>query len=222
MIAIDQIIRTKRRTLTLIVDREGKLIVRAPTRAREDAIHAFVQEKARWIRAKQERARRRNLRFAAKAYVDGEEFLYLGEPYRLEVVDIKGARLRLNGRFRLARTAVPSAASVFERWYRKRALQVISERVEVFAAAHGFEYRLVKISNARKQWGSCGPQANLRFAWRLVMAPVGIIDYVVVHELVHLRHKNHSKRFWSTVKKILPDFRKSMEWLEENGFLLNL
>ena len=222
MIAIDHIIRTRRRTLALMVEPDGKLIVRAPMRAGENAIREFIKEKEKWIRSKQEQARARYMRFVPKQYVSGEEFLYLGDHYRLEIGDTERPALAFDGGFRLARTAGPRAAAVFERWYRKRALRVMSERVEWYAAKHGFDYRQVRITGARRQWGSCGAQGNLRFAWRLVMAPMQIIDYVVLHELVHLQHKNHSKRFWAKVKSILPDFRQRIDWLEENGYLLNL
>jgi predicted metal-dependent hydrolase len=92
--------------------------------------------------------------------------------------------------------------------------------VDWFASAHGFEHHGVRVTAARKQWGSCGPKGNLRFAWRLVMAPPSIIDSVVVHELVHLRYRNHSSRFWGKVQSILPDFRQREAWLKEYDHLL--
>lgn len=222
MVAIDEIIRTRRRTLTIIIAEDGKLIVRAPLRAPAADILEFVKTRENWIVAKQEQARARAARIVPKHYVSGEGFLYLGESYRLEVEDGQRSPLIFDGGFRLARAAVPGAHRVFERWYRRRALQVISGRVLWFAAEHGFSHDGVKITSARRQWGSCGPRSDLRFAWRLVMAPLPIIDYVVVHELVHLRHRNHSKRFWGKVQSILPDFRQRKAWLEENGYLLDL
>jgi len=222
MIAIDRIIRTRRRTLAIIIEDDGRLTVRAPLRAGEAAIHQFVAEHERWILSKQEQTRTRLARFAPKRYVDGEEFLYLGSPYLLKIVDKQRPSLTFNGGFRLAEGSVPGATRLFEKWYRRRAFEAISERVEWFSAHHGFEHNGVGISSARKQWGSCGPTGNLRFTWRLVMAPLPIVDYVVVHELVHLRYRRHGKRFWGKVKSILPDFRERREWLHENGYLLSL
>jgi predicted metal-dependent hydrolase len=221
-ITIDSIIRSRRRTLALVIEDDGRLTVRAPLRASEGAIHRFVTEHERWVLAKQEQARARVARFAPKRYVSGEEFLYLGDPYRLEIVDRQRPSLSFNGGFRLAQASVPRARRLFEKWYRRRASVVLSERVEWFSASHGFEPKGVGISSARKQWGSCGPTGNLRFAWRLVMAPLPIVDYVVVHELVHLRYRRHGKRFWGKVKSILPDFRDRRGWLQENGYLLSL
>ena len=222
MLAIDRIVRSRRRTLALVIEDDGRLTVRAPLRASEDAVRRFVNEHERWILSKQEQARVRAARFAPKRYVSGEEFLYLGDAYRLEIVDGERPSLAFHGGFRLAEASVPRAARLFEKWYRKRAFEAMSERVEWYSAEHGFEHNGVAISSARKQWGSCGPTGNLRFAWRLVMAPLPIVDYVVVHELVHLRYRRHARRFWGRVKSILPDFRDRREWLNENGYLLSL
>jgi hypothetical protein len=222
MIAIDQIIRTKRRTLAIIVEEDGRIVVRAPLRLKQEAIDEFVRAKESWILRAREQALRRASRFLPKSYLSGEEFLYLGKPYRLLIEDHQRQPLLLNGGFRLSRAAVPRAEAVFERWYRRQALRVLSERVEAYAARHGFAFSRIRITSARKRWGSCGHKGNLSFAWRLVMAPEPIIDYVVVHELAHLRHRGHSRRFWSKVASILPDFRQRENWLEEHGYLLRL
>jgi hypothetical protein len=222
MIAVDQIIRTRRRTLAIIVEDDGRIIVRAPMRLKQEAIDEFVSTKQAWIRAKQEQALERTSRLVPKSYASGEEFLFLGEPYRLEIEDHQRQPLVLNGGFRLSRAALPRAQAVFERWYRRQALRVMSERAEAYAVSYGFDFSRIKITSARKRWGSCGHNGNLSFAWRLVMAPQPVIDYVVVHELAHLKHRNHSRRFWNKVASILPDFRQQEDWLEEHGYLLRL
>jgi predicted metal-dependent hydrolase len=222
MIAIDRLVRSRRRTLGLTIEDDGRLIVRAPLRTSDDAIRRFVDENEKWIQSKQQQARARAERFSPKRFVDGEAFLYLGAPYRLEIVDRQRSSLTFNGGFRLANVAVPRAGRLFEKWYRQRALEALSERVELYAARYGFEHNGVGITSARKQWGSCGPGGKLSFPWRLVMAPLPIVDYVVVHELVHLRYRRHGKRFWGRVRSILPDFRQRREWLRENGHLLSL
>jgi predicted metal-dependent hydrolase len=222
MVTIDELVRTRRRTLAIIIDDGGRLVVRAPLRMPARDIDEFVASKEKWIRAKQGQVRQRMQRFTPKRYVPGEEFLYLGEPYRLEISDTQRPSLAFDDRFSLARAALPNAASLFEKWYRRRALRVITERVDLYAQAHGFAHNGVRISSARRQWGSCGPDGTLRFAWRLVMAPLPVIDYVVVHELAHLRYKSHGKRFWGKVRSILPDFAERRAWLGHNGYLLDL
>jgi hypothetical protein len=222
MIAPDEIIRTKRRTMALIIERDGRLIVRAPIRAKDEIIHEFVKHKEKWILKKQEQVRAYYPPYVPKEYVNGEGFWYLGNIYKLELEDKKNPLLSLNGNFQLARSVIHRAPKVFERWYRQQASQIISERVRWYAAKHGYSCKQVKITSARTRWGSCNSRGTLSFAWRLVMAPMPVIDYVVVHELVHLQVKNHSKNFWGKVVVIMPDYKQRIEWLEKNGHLLNL
>ncbi len=222
MITIDQIIRTKRKSIALIVKHDGSLVIRAPLRAREEAIRSLVERKAEWIKTKQELVKSTYLPHVPKEYVNGEGFWYLGKSYRLQIVDDARPALSLDGNFRLANASLPKARHVFKRWYRKQALQVISKRAQWYAENHGYTYKLIKITSAKTRWGSCSAKGTLSFAWRLVMAPVPVIDYVVVHEMVHLQEKNHSKEFWGKIKIIMPDYKQRIDWLEMNGHLLNL
>ena len=222
MITIDQIIRTKRKSIALIVKRDGSLVVRAPLRAREEAIRSLVERKAEWIKTKQELVKSTYLSYVPKEFVNGEGFWYLGKRHRLQIVDDVRPALSLDGNFRLANASLPKARHVFERWYRKQALKVISERAQWYAENHGYTYKLIKITSAKTRWGSCSARGTLSFAWRLVMAPVPVIDYVVVHEMVHLQEKNHSKEFWGKIKIIMPDYKQRIDWLKMNGHLLSL
>ena len=208
--------------MALIIERDGRLIVRAPMRAKDETIHDFVKHKEKWILKKQEDVRAYYPRFVPKEYVNGEGFWYLGNIYKLQLADEKKPLLYLNGNFQLARAALGKASIVFERWYREHAYEVISERVQWYAAKYGYSYKQIKITSARTRWGSCSERGTLSFAWRLVMAPVPVIDYVVVHELLHLQVKNHSKKFWAKVAVIMPDCQQKIEWLEKHGHLLNL
>jgi predicted metal-dependent hydrolase len=219
---IDQIIRTKRRTIALIIQPDGRLIVRAPLRATQKQIEQVVAHKAKWIQSKQALVSAANARFAPKTYTQGESFLYLGKSYRLEIVAASKPPLRLADRFYLSRPALAKAEKLFTAWYIAQAKVVIAERVAIYACRYGYEYRQVKITRAKARWGSCSPRGNLNFSWRLVMAPMPVIDYVVVHELVHLREKNHSRRFWEGVKAILPDYAQQVQWLKVNGYRLRL
>lgn len=208
--------------MALIIERDGRLIVRAPMRAKEEAIYEFIKRKDKWISRKQAEVRSYYQPFVPKEYVNGEGFWYLGNIYKLQLADEKKPLLYLNGNFQLARTALEKAPIIFERWYREQAYKVISERVQWYAAKYGYYYKQVKITSARTRWGSCSARGTLSFAWRLVMAPVPVIDYVVIHELIHLDVKNHSRKFWSRVGVIMPDYKQRIEWLEKHGHLLNL
>ena len=222
MVTINEIIRTKRRTIALIVERDGRLIVRAPMCTREELIHEFVKQKEKWIVKKQAQFAATYRPFVPKEYVKGEGFWFLGQIHKLEIVDEKKPNLYLNGNFRLSKSVLPKADNVFEKWYRKQAQQILIGRVQWYAAKHGFQYKRVKITSARTRWGSCTSQGTLSFTWRLVMAPVPVIDYVVVHELVHLGVRNHSQRFWDSVGVIMPDYEQKVAWLEKHGHLFSL
>ena len=221
-IKIDQIIRSKRRTISLEVKRDGSLIVRAPTITPRGQIEALVKSKERWIRKKQELLKQQSLEVPAKQFIPGELFLYLGVPYTLEVVCEQADPLVLKDKFYLAANSQNNAQLVFTNWYRKHAALVIKELVAHRAQQNGFAYDRIRISSARTRWGSCGQKGSLNFTWRLVMAPREVIDYVVVHEMVHLQVRNHSKAFWGEVRDLMPEYLDHRAWLRENGHQLTL
>lgn len=197
---IDQIIRSNRKTIALIVRRDGLLIVRAPHRVSNAQILRFVEEKTGWIQEKQAEARQRAAQKASKQFAGGEKFQFLGDEYPLEIASQGRASLCLdNGRFLMDKSALPRAKEIFAAWYKKQSRQVLEERVKLYAARYQLSYQKIKITSARTRWGSCSSNGTLCFTWRLVMAPLPVIDYVVVHELAHLLEKNHSKRFWDKV-----------------------
>lgn len=205
---IDRIIRSRRKTIALIVQPDGKLIVRAPLRASPAAIRSLVEQKAGWIITKQRLAKSTYSPLVPKRYVRGEGFWYLGSIYPLEIVNAAPPPLTLDGTFRLAKSALPKAQLIFERWYKQQALDILTQTVQRRASQNGFHYASIRITSARTRWGSCSPRGTLSFTWRLIMAPLPVIDYVVVHELVHLEVKNHSKKFWAKVKSLLPDYSR--------------
>lgn len=212
---IAQIIRTRRKTVALIIQRDGSLLVRAPIGFSDRMIMELVRKKEKWIRGKQEQAR--IARPTPKLFAEGEEFLYLGRLYRLAIVERQRPALRLGEQFTLARAALPKARGAFKAWYARQAKQVITARAELLAARHGFAHTRIKITSARTRWGSCGRNGSLNFSWRLVMAPPDVIDYVVIHELVHIKVRNHSRVFWNQVAQILPDYQERKGWLKQHG-----
>lgn len=133
------------------------------------------------------------------------------------------APLEFNGiNFLLAENHVINARELFIQWYKKEAIKRIKERVDFYSSITGLKYRKISITNARHRWGSCNGIANLCFTWRLIMAPLEIIDYVIVHEIFHIEVKNHSKDFWQKVESFIPEYKKCRKWLTENQNLLLL
>lgn len=220
-IFVDKIIHSNRKSIALIVGLDGSIIVRAPYKATSKQIDAFIKEKEGWIRSKKEIADKLP-RFKPNEFVSGEEFLYLGELYPLAVVDKQPEPLVLSEKFLISKSALPKAKEVFINWYKNQAKRVITERTEMFAKENGFTYKRIRITNAKTRWGSCSSKGSLNFTWRLVMAPQQVIDYVVVHELIHLKVRNHSKEYWNKVIQIMPDYKERRTWLHDNGQLLYL
>jgi predicted metal-dependent hydrolase len=220
-IKIDKLIRSKRRTIALIIERDGSFTVRAPMRAPHAAIETFIQQKADWITRTRENIKSIEP-IVGKQYTDGEKFLFLGSSFDLKLVELQKHPLHFDSGFTLRRSAQPKGEQVFTRWYKEHALEIISERVKQYSQQYTFMPKQVKISSAKTRWGSCSPDGTLNFTWRLVMAPLDVIDYVVVHELVHLRVKDHSSKFWKAVESICPEYKNQRKWLRINGEKLNL
>ncbi len=221
-IKIEKIIRSRRKTVALQITDDATLIVRAPFEVNEQTIKNIVTRHLNWIRKKRDEILSRDPKFVKKEFVNGEGFLYLGKYYRLTIVDGQNEPLVFKNGFFLSRAYLPIAREVFVNWYREKAYEKIVERVEWYAKKRGFRYNRINITNAQKRWGSCSPKGNLNFSWRLIMAPLPVIDYVVVHELVHLEEKTHTKSFWNKVKMLIPDYEKHENWLKNNGYLLRL
>lgn len=114
----------------------------------------------------------------------------------------------------------PKITPESEREFRRLAKEKIPKRVALFAEQLGVDYGKITIKDTKSRWGSCSYQGNLNFCWRLILAPEEVLDYIVVHELCHRLEMNHSARFWAEVKRVLPEYEKSKEWLKENGLAL--
>jgi len=222
-IKIDKIMRSKRKTIGLEITPTAELIVRAPLKASFEELNKVVLKKRTWIERNQRFFKENYKRIKPKDFIEGEEFLYLGNILRLKITYDTDVPLILNHNyFHLSDNFIDDARGLFENWYREQAKKKIDERVAYYCWLMGVESRRVKITNALKRWGSCATNGNLNFSWRLIMAPLRVIDYLVVHELSHIEVKNHSQEFWSKVGRIIPDFRQDDRWLGDNGHFLVL
>jgi len=222
-IQIDKIIRSKRKSLYLVVDTNAKLIVKAPLRCSNRAIRESVERHQDWILHKQQYAGAHHRPSCPKKYIASERFLYLGKEYELFVTETTNIPLEFKrDKFVLAENRRINARDLFIRWYSKEAFRIISDRANLYSYISGIKYRKLNISDAKSRWGSCSPNGNLNFSWTLIMAPLEVIDYVIMHELVHIKIKNHSKQFWQKVQSFIPEFKCRRNWLKENQNLLNL
>ena len=219
---IEKIIRSNRKSIAMYINSDAALIVRAPFHTSEETINKVVLKYKDRLQKTQTEVRLRNSKFNKKEFVDGEKFLYLGDYYNLKLVDNPEILLDFKDEFLLSKKYLSYAENIFIVWYKRRAYEKISQRVEWYAQKNGFKYDKINITNAQKRWGSCSHRGNLSFSWRLIMAPLPIIDSVVVHELVHLEVKNHSKVFWNKVGNLDKEYKEHKDWLKNNGYLLRL
>ena len=221
-IRIDRLIRSKRKTIGLQITPEAALVVRAPKSANIKAIENVIAKHEDWIRTKQEFIRSHPRILRSKKFTDGEEFLFLGHPYKLNILENDHIPLTFAGDFHISRKHLSEAKRLFINWYISRAKDIIPERVCLQAQRIGYKLNSIHISKAKTRWGSCSSRGKLNFSWRLVMSPIESIDYVVIHELAHLKHRDHSKIFWGEVERMMPDYKNHRLWLKKNESLMVL
>lgn len=213
--AIHKIIRSRRGTVGLEVTSDARLIVRAPWVMSREMIDEWVGRKLPWIERRQAFARKNYLPSTPKIFAAGEKFAYLGEEYELFTVPGAYGPLAFDGKGFFLREGCASLAKwLFRDWYRERAAEYLEARVRHTTGITGARFTRIKISDARTRWGSCSARGVLSFSWRLMMAPREVVDYVAVHEVVHLGEFNHSRKFWQKVKSLMPDYLRARQWLE--------
>lgn len=219
----------RRKTVQITVD-GGGVQVAAPTGTTVGELRAIVRKRAGWILS---HASDRMLKAAPKRFVSGETLPYLGRNVRMIVkdADVRKAEVRFDHwRFLVA---VPKGLSADERhesvrravvrWYRSRADERLREAVDRWRPrlGRGADSRVL-VRDQRQRWGSCAPDGTLRFNWRVMMVKPALVEYVVVHELAHLVHRNHSPDFWTLVSSVLPDAQRRRQDLREAGSTLPL
>lgn len=211
-----QIIRSNRRTVALTIDRQGNLVVRAPQRVNIAEVEKFVALKQRWIQKHRQQVLARIP--AQNCYRNGGEFLFLGQGYPLRITGDYHQKLHFyQGEFILSERQLGLAKSLFADWYRTQAKYLLPKRAGFWAAKMGVSYSRLTITGAQTRWGSCSAQGSINFSWRLMAAPLEVVDYVVIHELAHLTHRNHSQKFWREVEWFMPDYRAAKIWLNRQG-----
>jgi predicted metal-dependent hydrolase len=219
-IKIDKLIRSNRKTVGLVITKDARLIVRAPHFIPEDVIHKLIRQKEPWIRSKQDYFKERQGRILVRKFQSGEEFLFLGKAYPLVVAENLPKAVVFDGALKIAQVALSNAKEHLENWYKSQAFDHIAQRVDDYVQITGLKYQTIKINKAKTRWGSCGHKNALNFTWRLIMAPPRVVDYVIAHELMHLKQKNHSHQFWEEIARIIPDYKQDERWLKQNGHLL--
>lgn len=212
----------KRRKLTITVERDRSVVVHAPEGTPEEKIHEVVESRRQWIYEKTGHVQKyQELPHPpGKELVSGESALYLGRNYRIEVKNQGLSQIQFDHRFLIPATHAGKRKEVLRQWYIERAKEKILPRVNRHARDLGVEYAGAKIVNNRYRWGSCTVKDNVNLNWRLIKAPMFVIDYVIIHELAHLIEANHTPRFWNIVRTQTPTTEKARVWLKEHGQIL--
>ena len=213
---------SKRKTLTITVERDRSVVVHAPESTPEETVREVVESKRRWIHEKTTHAQKYEARPhpPGKELVNGESVLYLGREYQIEVIPTASTEIRFEQRFFIPASLAGERRNVLRNWYVNRAKEQILPKVESLAALLGVELAGAKIVDSRFRWGSCTVKNNVNLNWRLMKAPMFVIDYVIVHELAHLLEANHTPRFWNIVRTHAPRMDKARSWLREHGQVL--
>jgi hypothetical protein len=204
------------------------VLVRAPKAVGNKRIEDIVERKRVWIYKNLAEWRDLNATRVLREYRNGEGFLYLGRSYRLLLVANQEESLRLkNGRFCLRRDLVDrggisAAQAAFRDYYILQGKQRIAKRVNYFAPKVGVVAGKINVRELGHRWASCSPKGSLAFHWKCLMAPPTIIDYIVVHELCHFHHLDHTEAFWNEVDKVMSTYSERKEWLKINGAALDV
>lgn len=218
----------RRRTVSLEV-RDAQLLVRAPLGVSERELHRLVQRKAKWVQSKLQAQEQLLAQVPEYRYASGTALPWLDSHLTLEVgtAATGGAERRqqtlwvgLSDRSRLA--PEEQARRLVHRWYREQALALLSTKTHRLAERIDRRCSGVKVRLTRSKWGHCTVRGEIQYNWHIVLAPESVVDYLVAHEVSHLRHHNHSRAFWQQVEQLCPDYRRQREWLKAKGRLLVL
>lgn len=216
-----QKISSRARSLRVHIDRFGQVIVTTPKRYPQSLLHEFLTQSSGWIEKHVALHRRRSR-------VDGDgvgALLYFGVPYRIEIqLHAHGPTIEQKDSFIIVRPISPtpvSCALAVERWLKAEADRYMSKRIYELANEMNVSFSSLHMRDQSTRWGSCSASKRLQLNWRLIQAPKEVIDYVMIHELAHLVHMNHSERFWAYVERFDPAFLIHKKWLRFHGAALH-
>lgn len=224
--------KSKRRTIGIKISPEEGVVLSVPLKCSEAAINYVLNKKAAWIISKIKLVHSRSELLKDREYRSGERLKILGEYYNLNIwegnynrcsaiFDNKGFNVFISEKVQgeKRKTIIKEALT---KLYKEIAKRILRERTEDFAEILGVKPNRITIKEQKSIWGSCSSKNNINYNWKIIMAPIAILDYIVVHELCHLREHNHSKNFWNLLESIMPDYKLRKTWLKDNGITLDI
>ncbi len=214
---------SRKKTVSIFIERDGSVRVLAPDTASDDLVEAAVKAKEYQIFTKIAKWKELNHGKVNREYVNGQSFLYLGRNYRLKLTESQDVPLKISGGyFHLDKLYLPQADKVFKAFYRDKAIEKIKERLTLIEEKFTQKPTSIKVLDLQNRWASWTPSNGLNFHWKCILAPIKVLDYIITHEMVHLKYPNHSTKFWNELDKKMPDYAASEAWLKKNGIKLDL
>lgn len=215
--------RSKRKTVSILIERDGNVSARVPEKIHDDELYQILQSKEYLIHRHLAEWQQLNEKKSFREYVSGQSFLYLGRNYRLKIEDDTENQLRFSkGRFLLPRHRQSDAKDLFIQFYKEKLNEKLPDIIKRYQNYLGVKPQSIKVMELQNRWASCSSLGNVNFHWKCAMAPIDVLHYIVAHELAHLIHPNHSSEFWNELDKIMPDHRDRHEWLKRNGAGMDL
>jgi predicted metal-dependent hydrolase len=215
--------KSKRKTVSIFVERDGTVSARVPEKLSDDEIQEILRSKEYQIHKNLAEWTQLNEKRTNREYVSGQSFLYLGKNYRLKLVNESLGKLILkNGRFYLPVNKKEDAKELFKDFYKEKLIDKLFPVIDRYKNKLGVVPNEIKVMELQNRWASCTLKGNVNFHWKCAMAPIDVLNYIVVHELVHLIHTNHTSAFWNEVDKVMPNYEKHVHWLKINGAGMDL
>lgn len=213
-----KIVRARRMSISIEITKQGEVIVKAPVLAPKFLIDRFINEKKDWIEKSLAKVSTHVPK--KRLYQEGEEFLFLGNFYSLHFYT--GIEIIAKDHTLYFPKALEfRIKKELENWYRKKAQEIIFERVAHWAEVMKATYKDIFLSDTSSKWGTCFADNTLQFNYRLIMAPLMVLDYVIIHELTHTTEKHHQDSFWRRVRLFTPAYKQHRKWLDQHEGLLH-
>ena len=222
MIINYELVRSNRKSIGITIERDAQVVVNVPIDLDEQTIEKHIHKKRFWIWEKLAIKKDSLENIVQKQFVSGESFSYLGRNYRLKIVDDNSELKLKNGWFTLGQKKQQKAKEIFKSWYSEHLKNKIDERLKIICEKSNLKKPDFRIMELGFRWGSCTKEGILNFNYKIAMAPMGVIDYIIVHELVHLKIHTHNEKFWKEVSRVMPNYLEKKEWLRLKGHELSL
>lgn len=206
-----------RKTISITVERNRSVIVHAPFNTSSERINSIIEKKKFLLHKKINGSNKFPVPKPYKEFVSGESIMYLGHLYKLEIVNEDFMGVRFENSFSISSFHKSKANQFLKDFYYEHAKEILIPHIIRFAESLGVVHKKISVTDLKYRWGSCTPKGNINFNWRIIKAPINIIDYIIVHELTHLLEANHTADFWNIISVQLPHYNKAKEWLKENG-----